>query len=302
MGTAIGSLGGIAVIEEVTYGTTPGTPTWIWQHPMASSLGLRRPVVEPNLLSYAAHTARGYSGKFVDGDLVVGLDLGNAVIGDILGTAGSFDIDHFDMGGGDVPDVNSLSVLMSYGGGGATPANHHEWIHTGVKPNAIRFNLEPESNSYLTLVGIGDGSTKTALASAETPNAPAETSVFMPSDLGTVTIGTANTCLHSATFEVLVPKTGFDRRCMGGTMREPITAGRPDVTWTINGDLDDDTDNDTIATLALFLAGTNLGTISIGTDFELSDCIMSGDFPALQEGQIDFSISGTASLLAVTVT
>lgn len=303
MGTPNGNLGGLAIVEEVTYGTTPAVPTWVWQHPMPSTLGLRREVIQPNLLSFAAHSARDYSGKYVDGELSVGLDLRKAVIGDILGLAGVFDTDHYDLAGGVEPDVNSISVLKSYGGGGAVPADNHEWIDKGVKPNSLRFNLEAETNSSVTLVGIGQNSVKTTVGSAEAPNPPDETLVFMPSDLGIVTIGSETVCLHSASFEALVPKTGFERRCMGGTMKEPITAGRPDVTWTLNCDLDDNAvDNNTIAVLASFVAGTNLGTISIGDDFVMTDCLMAGDFPALQEGQIDFSISGTASLLTIATT
>jgi len=300
MGAANGSLGGLAVIEETVYGTTPGTPTWIWQHPMPSTIGLRRPLVEPNLLSYKAHTARGYSGKFVDGDLVVGLELDTAVIGNILGLAGVYSVDHYTMGDGTEPDVNSISVLESFGGGGATPAQNIEYIHKGVKTNAVRINLEADSNSYLTAVTIGQNSVLSTGGTAVTPDPPAETGVFMPADVGVLTILSKVICLYSGVLEVLVPKTGYERRCMGGTMKQPTTSGRPDITWTFNCDLDDAVGiNETGLILSGFVSGTPLGEITIGTDFVLTDCIMSGDFPPLKEGQIDFSISGTASSLEV---
>jgi hypothetical protein len=34
----------------------------------------------------------------------------------------------------------------------------------------------------------------------------------------------------------------------------------------------------------------------------MMDCVMGGDFPPLKEGQIDFTMSGTASKLSVTTT
>jgi hypothetical protein len=269
---------------------------------MPSSIGLRRELIQPNLLSYAAHSARGYSGKYCDGDIVVGMDFNDAVIGPILALAGAKSVNTYAMADGSAPDAESISALLSYGGGGATPANNHEWIYTGVKPNAIRFDIAADTNSSVTLVGIGQGVTKTAIGSAETPNAPAETNVVMPTDIGTVSVDGDVICLHSATLEVLVPKTGFERRCLGGTMKEPITNGRPDVTWTLNLDLDDQVSNDTIAILAEFVAGTALGTIALGSEFIMMDCVMGGDFPPLKEGQIDFTISGTASKLSVTTT
>jgi hypothetical protein len=303
MGAANGSLGGIAIKPEVVYGTPNAGGTWVWQHPMPSTLGLRRELIQPNLLSLAGHTARGYSGKYVDGEMTVGLELNKDVIGDILGLAGSYDSLVYTLAGGDAPDVNSLSVLMSYGGGGAaTYTNNLEWINKGIKANSLRFDLVPDSNSSLTLVGIGQDSANSALGTALEPSPPLETAVFMPSDLGTLTILSKVLCLYSATFEALVPKTGFDKKCMGGLMREPETADRPDVTFTFNLDLSNGADNDTLTILNAFTEGTVLNDITIGSDFTLTDCIASGDFPPLQQGQIDFVLSGTAASIEVTVT
>ena len=83
-------------------------------------------------------------------------------------------------------------------------------------------------------------------------------------------------------------------------MNEPITNARPDVTWTLNLDLDDQAGNATIEYLADFVAGDAVGDISLGTDIILTSCIMGGDFPPLKEGQIDFTMSGTASQLSFT--
>ena len=97
-----------------------------------------------------------------------------------------------------------------------------------------------------------------------------------------------------------MPKTAFDRRCMGGNMKEQIPNGRPDITFNLNLSLDDTTGNDTIAILAKFVAGDLIGNIDLGGHFLLTNCMMGGDFPGLQEGEIDFTISGTAELLGVT--
>lgn len=299
MGTPIGSLGGIALSPETTWGET-GTPVWVWQHPMESSFGYRREVIEPNVLSYAAHTARGYSGGYADGDIVMGLDLNDPVIGLALSLAGNKAGNVYNFGLNSPPDQNSCSALINYDGGGDDKTQAHEWVYAGVKPNALRFDLVPDSNSSLTLVGTAPTVVKTALGSAIAPLPPVETNLFMPSDLGTVLIDGNQVCLYSGTVEVLVPKTGFERRCMGGNMKEQIPNGRPDLTFNLNLSLDDATNNDTISVLADFVAGDHLGNIQLGDDILLTNCLMGGDFPGLQEGEIDFTISGTCTVVGVT--
>jgi len=88
-------------------------------------------------------------------------------------------------------------------------------------------------------------------------------------------------------------------------MKEPITAARPDVTFSLACDLDDSTDNDTIDALQTFVTGAGtLGDISIGgagSGLLLSSCFIDGEFPALQEGRIDLTISGYAESLKVYV-
>ena len=270
-------------------------------------MGNRREIIEPTLLSYAAHACREYSGIYADGDFIVGLELAEAIIGDILGLGGVGAAGVYTLGDGSIPDVNSISALVSYGGGGATPINNLEYIYPGVKANALRFDIQADSNGVLTVVTIAQPGVKSALGAAVPPSPPDECGVLMPSDIGVVTIGVGEAhetvvCLHSATMEVLIPKTGFDRRCLGGTMQEPITSGRPDVTFNLQLDLDDTTDNNTILLLEAFNAGTPIGEITIGTSFKLTDTIMNGDFPSLDEGTIDFSLNGSASSLEVTTT
>lgn len=305
MGTPIGNLGGIALVPEVSYGVTPATPTWVWQHPVSASYGNRREIITPALLSYAAQTNKKYSGIYSDGDLTLGLDLAKAIIAPCLGLVGADAAGVFKLGDGSVPDYDSISALISYGGGGASPENNLEYIFAGVKPTALRFELVEGSNSTLTLVGIGQPGVKTATGAAETPAPPSELNVIMPTDIGTVTVGVGEAwettvCLHSATMEIAVPKTGFDRRCLGGVMKEPITNARPSATFTLNLDLDDTTGNDTLGLLEAFNAGHNIGDISIGSDFLIKDSIMGGDFPSLADGLLDFTLSGEASYIQVT--
>jgi len=299
MGTPIGNLGGIALEAEATWGTTVGV-AWVWQHPMPSSFGFRREVIEPNLLSYSAHTARGYSGFYADGDINMGLDLNDDVCGTALGLVGAKTVNTYKIGGGDVADIESASILMNYGGGGATPINAHEWIYSGFKPSSLRLDIVPDSNSILTLVGTGKDVTKTGAGDSEIPAPPLETDVFMPADVGAVTLQTETICLFSATIEALVPKSGYERKCLGGAMKEQITNARPDVTFTLNLTLDDQTSNNTIIALNKFVTGTDLGTLLLGTDIKLNNCFMTGDFPPLQDGEIDFTITGTADYLEVT--
>lgn len=277
----------------------------MWQHPVGATLGNRREVITPNLLSYAAQACQSYSGIYSDGDIVVGLELKEDIIGPILGLAGHSTAGLFKLGDGTAPDVDSLSVLIDYGGGGATPASNLEYIFPGEKATALRFEIVADSNSTLTAVLIGQPGVKTADGSAIPPAPPGECGVFMPSDVGTVIIGVGEAwetevCLHTATMEIGIAKTGFERRCLGGNMKEPITNARPEVTFSLNLDLDDTTGNDTIGLLEAFNAGHPLGDIKIGDDFLLKNAFMGGDFPALAAGLIDFVISGTASELDVT--
>lgn len=307
MGAANGNLGGIGIVLEATYGTTPGSPAWTFQHPMPSTIGLRRPLISPNLLTYAAHSARGYAGKFVDGDLVVGLEVDNTRMGSLYRIGGNFTDattpanDYYTFGDGSPPDDESISVLVNYGGGGGTSADNFEYWFEGIKPNAMRWDLVQDSNSYFTMSCIGEDMVDKT-GSASTINTPDESNVFMPTDLAAITVGGESICLYSATIEYLCPKTGFDdRRCMGGNMKEPVGNGRPEVRFTLNVDLDDATDNNTDSIISAFISGTTIGTISIADQFSLSNCTMEGDFPALQEGNIEMAISGTAEELIVYV-
>jgi len=307
MGTPIGNLGGIAVVPELGYGIVPDPANWVWQHPVSATLGNRREIITPTLLSYAASACKKYSGIYADGDVVVGMDMAKAVIGDILGLAGVDNADTFVLGDGSAPANDSISALISYGGGGAAPTDNLEYIFPGVKATALRIELVADSNSTLTLVSIGQFGTMAEKGLSIPPDPPVECDVLMPDGIGIVTVGVGEThettvCLQSATMEVSVPKTGFDRRCLGGEMKEPITNSRPEVTFSLNCELDDGTDNNTVGLLEAFNAGTPLGDITIGTEFLIKDAMMSGDFPALAEGVIDFTISGTASWLEVVTT
>jgi len=307
MGTPNGSLGGIAVVPEINYGVTPITPDWKWQHPMAGGLGNRREIITPNLLSYAAQTCRKYSVVFSDGELNVGLNLEKAIIGNILGLVGSEQSNVFKLGDGSVPAVRSLSVLDSYGGGGSAPEDNLEYIFPGIKADALRFEIVADSNSKLTIVTIGQKGEKTADGSASTPNPPTECDVVMPSDIGVVTVGVGEAwetvvCLHSATIEVSTPHTGSGWRCLNGNMKEPIINARPQVTFSLALDLDDETDNNTVALLEAFNAGLVIGDVTFGSSFLLKDTMMSGDFPSKSEGLIEFNLSGQASYFQVTTT
>jgi hypothetical protein len=302
MGTPIGNLGGIAISLEDVYGETDDPVTWIWQHPVPSSLGFRRETVEPNLLSYAAQSARGYSGSYVDGDLVVGFDVDKKITGLFFGSCGPYAGGKYTIGSGLPAEARSLSVLMNYAGGGATATAHHEWVHAGVKANSLRIDFLPDSNSTLTLTGIGQSTLKSPTSLAPVP--PPEANVFMPSDFASMTIGGQAVCLLNGSVEMNVPKSGFEKRCLGGLMQEPITKGRPSVTASLNCRLTDGA-SDTIGILADFLAGTNLGDVVIsdgtGALVTVKNLLMEGDWPGLQEGEMDFTIQGSGEYVEVAI-
>jgi|GEM_PF-2902764 len=300
--TPDGGLGGIAVVAESTYGTTPGTPTWLWLNHITSSLGPRRSIVQPQWATYAPPSNREYSVAWADGEISCALSYAAGMLA-LFGAGSTASGAVYTFGSGDEPDTNSLSVLQNYGGGDAsTAANYFEWIFAGFKPTAYRFEFQLDGNATLTVPGIAQSTTKSDAGDAETPSPPAESSIIMPSDVGSVTYGGSSTAIaiQSATITVNLPKTGSERRGLGqSTIREPVTNAQPTIDFSISLDLDASSGNDTIALLDDFVDGTEMGALTIG-DFALSNCMVQGDPPSLSLGLMQYSLNGQATSLAVT--
>lgn len=301
--TPDGALGGLAIVAESTYGTTPGTPTWVWQNYIDSTVVPKREIIQPKWATFRPATNRKYSVSYGLGEIKLAMSLADSIIGPVLAAGSAKSGSVYTFGDGSEPDTNSFSLLQNYGGGDATAANWFEYIFVGMKPTGYRFEINLDGNAVLTVPVIGRAPTKTAAGSAATPSAPAESNIVMPSDIGSVTYGGSSTAItiQGASINVDLPKTGAERRGLGeSTIREPVTNGQPGVSFSVNVDLDAATGNDTIAILDEFLAGNELGDITIG-DFTLSGCMLEGDPPSLQAGLMQFALTGRATNLEVTV-
>jgi hypothetical protein len=301
--TPDGSLGGLAVVEESTYGTTPGSPSWTWLHHINSTLVPKRQLIQPEWATYQGSTAREYSHTWAEGELQVAMSLEQDIVGPLLKCGSNFSTNVYTFGSGNAPDIESLSVLQNYGGGHATTAaNYFEWIFAGFCPNQYRFNIVSDGNATMTVSGVAQSTTKTEAGSAATPSAAAESYIMMPSDVGSVTYGGSSTAItiQSADITVSLPKTGSERRGLGSTtIRQPVTSGRPVISFSVAVDLDASTGNDTIAILDDFVDGTALGNLVVG-DFALSNCYLEGDPPSLSAGLMSYTLTGQAQALAIT--
>lgn len=303
--TPDGSLGGLAVVAESTYGTTPAVPTWAWMNHVNSTVGPRRSIIQPQWATFKPSTNRAYDVPWCDGEIKVALTQERDIIGPLLACGANLSGNDYTFGSGDEPDSNSFSLLQNFGGGHATTAaNYYEWIIAGCKPTAYRFEIPLDSNPTLTVPIIGQNATQTGAGSAETPSYPDESYIMMPSDFGTITWGGSSTAFtaQGASIEVSLPKSGQERRGLGASsFREPVSNGQPEINFNITVDLDASTGNITTAFLALLIGGTELGTINIGP-FELTECMLEGDTPSLQAGLMQFPLRGRASSLVFTST
>lgn len=301
--TPDGALGGLAVVEESTYGTTPASPTWIWQHYVDSTVVPQRTVIKPSWATFQPNTVREYSVAWCEGEIKVAMSNEQDIVGTLLSLGSTFSSNVYTFGDGSEPDATSISLLQNYGGGDASvQANYHEWIFSGVKPTGYRFEFVQDSNVIMTVPVIGQTTTKTSAGSAQTPAPPSESYILMPSDIGTVTYGASSTeiTIQGATISVDLPKTGSERRGLGQTtIREPVTNGQPAITFNISVDLDASTGNDTIAILDEFVSGNVLGDITIG-DYALTSCMLEGDPPSLSAGLMTWAMTGQATQLDIT--
>jgi len=285
MGIRIGDDGGIRIAPEAAYGT-PGT--YVTQHGRSGPIGPRKALLPSPRLG-ATPTVRSYGVGYVDGEIEVAYDDSRAIIGGLLAACGNLTTDTYTIGDGSAPDETSLSVWVDYGG--------YAMQYAGCKPQSLRFGIDGDSPVVLTMGFLGQTPTEETVVAI---NQPAVSGVVWESDISTVTVGGTAACLLSASIEVELPLVGSDRHCLGAaSIKEPQRSGHPMVTGSFNVELDDSTGADSEAWLALFLAGTALGDIVLG-DFTLSDCYMTGDFPALGEGITQFSLNVEAATLAIS--
>jgi hypothetical protein len=290
MSVKIGDNGGIRIApEDVTYGTA-GT-VYVVQHPKSASLGYRKSLIPPATLGAVNPATRKYGVPFVDSDIVLAYDDSRAVIGDLLAAAGNLVTNDYTIGDGSAPDEKSLTIWVDYGG--------YAIRYTGCVISGLSFEFAPDAPIAVTVTFLGQGASEQAAVTLTPPN---EAGIVYESDISTITVNGAAMCTLTGTIDVQFPVVGSDRHCLGsGSIKEPQTAGRAVVTASLNVELADDTGADSEAALALFLAGTTLGSIVVG-DFALANCYMTGDFPPLGEGITQFPINVEAQELVITTT
>lgn len=311
MGIPNGNCGGLAYEVEATWGTTPGS-AWTWVYPgapTASTLGFRPSYVQRGGYLQCGAVTDLVEGSFVDGELNLLFSQEEDIYGGLLGLDSNVSTLVYTFGlGGKTPDSKAVSVLMNYAGDyDGTPTDAHEWIATGCKANSHRWTFQRGNPVQYTLAMTGKAMVKTSGGSAEVVATPASTYVAFPGALtgNVLTEGGNEIEAIAATIEVVMPKTGFaDRGGLSSTMLEQQLIGAaPEVRWSLDLHMDDTASvNDTIDMLADFLAGTDAGTIVLGsTVFSLSGCQTQGDWPALVAGMVPFTLSGKATGCALTM-
>lgn len=283
----IGDAGGIAIGVETTYGTAAASK--VWQTPFSASLGTRKSVINPGHLGTAAYSSRRYGPGSSDGDVVVGYHRSRAVTGGLLGALGTLATNTYNFGAGTAPtNANGLTAWIDYGG--------LLMQHTGCIVSKLRWELSVGAAIKLTAEMLGQAGTK---ITPVTITQPTEANIQSDADLATFTLGGATICILGASIEVNQPITSADRVCLGSSaIKQPLWAGRPTITAQLQCELSSDTNNDTIAQLDDYLAGTSVGDLVID-DWTLTSCYMSGDAPALAAGITKLAINVEASGLAL---
>lgn len=286
MSIRIGDAGGIMIAPEATYGT-PGT--YVPQHGRSASIGPRKTLQPSPRLNPTELAARKYTTPFSDGEITLAYDRKRTVIGDIWANVGKLTTDTYSVGVyPTVTDMPGLSVWVDYGG--------YAMEYTGQVITGFRLNFAPNEPVELVLTLLGRNPTN------ETPitiTPPSLDDIIYDTDVGAITVTAAAMCAVSGSIDVRFPLVGSDRRCLGSVnMRKPQLSGMPVITASLALELDDSTGSDSEAALALFLSGTTAGDVVIG-DFTLSNCFVTGDFPALGSGITQFPLNVQGNELAI---
>lgn len=288
MAMMIGDSGGIAVGVESTYGTAAATK--VWQTPISASLGLRKGLIESGVLRATYPASRKYARGYCDGDTVTAYQRKRSVNSVILGSLGTLATNTYTFGAGTAP-TNTVGNTVWIDRGG------HLMQHTGCILTGLRWDLAANQPVRLTSTWLGRAGTK------ETPvsiTAPSEADIQYDSDLATFTLGGATICILAATIEIATQVTGPDRACLGGAhIKKPVVYGEYNITASLTCELSSDTGDNTIAELDDYIAGTATGDLVID-DWTLAGTYMTGDFPALQPGVIQFPLNLKANYMTLT--
>ena len=290
-----GLTGAILIGPEATYDTEATTK--VNQFGISSTIGPRRVPVRTRsrLTSYASATRQGPT--FVDGEIVSGFSIVGSIIDNVLemigndtSVAGTYVI------GDGVQGVVSSSIAVDHGG--------KEYTYTGCVPQSFRLELGQEDAIYT--LGVA-GRTAAVEATVTGASEQAESSLFIPSDYGTLQINGDDYDFSSFTFEVTCPTDFQGKTSIGATqVRKAFLSGAFELSGSVTLEFDDDTTNDmdTVTLLAdLLSAGDgDLGSITLGSWLTLSTCQATGDWPSLQAGAQEFTLNFNTPLAAIVTT
>lgn len=290
MATPIGITGGVAIAPEATYGTE-GTP-FSFLHGSTCTLGLRRSLVTPSRIQRTAYVEKEYGPSFVDGEIGGDWSFTSAVMLPLLKALGVDSSGTVTIAGG-APTTASLSVECVMGAA-------LSYKSLGCVATGLRIDAQPNAAVKYTVPFIGQSWVKDATPS--TVSLPAESGITLPSGLGALSIGGTATLFRNLSLNVELPYTGSDRANYAGTLiKQPVRLPGAKVTGSIEVELDD-ADPNSIAIIDLFIAGTALGAITIGTTkIQIADARMIGDTPAWRAGIQTFPINFEADSMIIVV-
>lgn len=290
MATPIGIVGGVAIAPEATYGTE-GTP-FSFLHGSTCTLGLRRSLITPSRVQRTAYTEKEYGPSFVDGEISGDWCFTSATMLPLLKALGSDSSGTVTLSGA-APTTASLSVECVMGA-----ALSYKTL--GAVALGLKIDAQPNAPVKYSVPFIGQSWAKDATPS--TVSLPAESQITMPSTLGALSIGGTATLFRSLSLSVDIPCTGAERsNYAGSAIKQPVRLPGARVSGSIEVELDDSSP-DSIAILDLFIAGTALGAITIGTTkIQIADARMIGDTPAWRPGIQTFPINFEADSMIIVV-
>lgn len=284
--------GGILIGAETTYDTEASSK--VAQLAISSTLGPRRVPIRTRsrLTSYASRTRQGPS--YVDGEIVAGFTLSDSIIGGVLGLLGSDSAvaGTYVIGTGS-QDNASASVAINHGG--------TEYTYTGCVPQSFRLELGQEDAIYTLSLA---GRTVAEEASVTSFTDPSESALLLPASYGTLSIDSADYDFSSFSLEISCPVDFLGKTSVGASqVRRAFLAGAFEISGSVTLELDDDAANDmdtvTLLDNAVSSGDGNLASITMGSWLTLSSCQLTGDWPSLQAGAQEFSLSFNAQTAAI---
>jgi len=286
MAVIIGDEGAISIGEElVAYGTTAAA--FVFQHGISADLVPIKPLIKPNILGTGPRT-KSYGVGHSAGEAAVAMDDSRAVVGGLFNLA----VNDFTMGSGNAADTDSLTIRVDEGG--------YLMQYNGFVGSLLRKTIQSDQESMLSFNGLArEGTNETPV----TITSPAESGIVMESDIaGSITLGGTAMCILAATVEANWEVAAADRHCIGGSNPKQFRRhGVQLITGSLDLELSSDTGENTVAELAKFLAGNAIGDIVIGNT-AIAGAWMTGDFPTLAPGIIQFTLNFEANTWIETTT